>query len=107
MKYIDDKEFKEIIDAACARVKDIASEIRTKSAEEIIKCYFVTRIGENKDILSIKIDECVNREYRLYFDIKRQPDNTYAILGDIEIQIYAQYMGVFDKNMNYIPPDEE
>lgn len=107
MEYIDNKEFKEIIDAAYTRVKDIASDIRTKSAEEITKCYTVTRIGENKDILSIKIDECVNREYRLYFDIKRQPDNTYAILGDVEIQIYAQYMGVFDKDMNYIPPEEE
>lgn len=88
----------------CLRIASrIASDIRTKSAEEITKCYTVTRIGENKHILSIKIDECINREYRLYFDIKRQPDNTYAILGDVEIQIYAQYMGVFDKDMNYIP----
>lgn len=97
-------EYQDIIDEASARVKDIASDIRSRSTEELLEYYFVTYIGENGDILSIKIDEC---DYQLFFDIKRQPDDTYAILGEVEIQINSEYIGMFDKDMNYIPPDEE
>lgn len=97
-------EYQDIIDEASARVKDIASDIRSRSTEELLEYYFVTYIGENGDILSIKIDEY---DYQLFFDIKRQPDNTYAILGEVEILINSEYIGMFDKDMNYIPPNEE
>lgn len=92
-----------IINEASARVKDIVSDIRTKSVEEILEYYFITYTDEEKQILSIKIDEC---NYQLYFDIKRQSDNTYALMGDVESLTNSTYIGMLDKNMNYIPPDE-
>lgn len=97
-------EYQDIIDEASARVKDIASDIRSRSTEELLEYYSITYIGENGDILSIKIDEY---DYQLFFDIKRQPDSTYAILGEVEILINSEYIGMFDKDMNYIPPNEE
>lgn len=97
-------EYQDIIDAASERVKDIASDIPTRTLEELMEYYFTTFVDKDGKILSIKIDEC---DYQLYFDIKRQPDNTYALMGEVEIFINSTYIGMFDKDMNYIPPDEE
>lgn len=97
-------EYGDIINEASERVKDIKSDIRTRTTEELLEYYFVTFIGEEGDLLSIKIDEC---DYQLYFDIKRQPDNTYVLLGEVEILINSTYIGMFDKELKYIPPGEE
>lgn len=97
-------EYQDIIDAASERVKDIASDIPTRPVEELMEYYFTTFVDKDGKILSIKIDEC---DYQLYFDIERQSDNTYALMGEVEIFINSTYIGMFDKNMNYIPPDEE
>ena len=97
-------DYQDIINGAYERVKDIKSDIRNRTTKEVLEYYFVTFIGEAGDVLSIKIDEC---DYQIYFDIKRQPDNTFAILGEVEILMNSEYIGMFDKDMNYIPPDEE
>lgn len=97
-------DYKDIINQASERVKDIKSDIRSRTTKELLEYYFVTYISEGGDILTIKIDEC---DYQLYFDIKRQPDNSYALLGEVEILVNSSYIGMLDKELNFIPPDEE
>ena len=54
-----------------------------------MKYYFTTFVDKDGKILSIKIDEC---DYQLYFDIERQSDNTYALMGEVEIFINSTYI---------------
>ena len=71
----------EIIKIAVIEMANIKSDISKMSVKELFEHYHITYSDKDRKIFSIKVDE---GKYQLYFDVEKQLDSTYAIMGVVD-----------------------